>query len=99
EDAARGLPGGDGAGGAVERIAGADRTALPEDGPAWPATVPAGDDAADPLPAAVVRAERPGHGRGAVRDVGDAPLCPPERAGQQPGRDHDPQLPPAAGDA
>lgn len=58
-NASREVSRGDGGGGSVVTAAGADRAALPEDGPQGrPACDAAGGDAADLLPAVMVRAER-----------------------------------------
>src|SRR3546814_19643027 len=55
-------------------VAGADRTGVPQ-GRARPSPVPAGNDAAHPPDAAVVRLQRSGDGRGVVRDCAAAPIC------------------------
>lgn len=44
----------------------------------------AGDDAAHPLPAAVICVERPGDGRSLVRHACDAAVCRVGRAGRHP---------------
>lgn len=66
-DPARGVPVADGARGAVVGAASAHRATLFE-GRSWSPTISAGDNAAHPLVATVVRAERSVDGRGAVRD-------------------------------
>src|SRR5436190_21754525 len=73
-DAAGSILGRDAPGGAVGTAGGANCAALSE-GRWRPSPVSSGDDAADPLPSAVVRAERPSDGRGTLRDRLDAAVC------------------------
>src|SRR6185437_10177019 len=78
-----------------------DRTALPE-GSCGRRSPPggAGADAAHPLPAAVVRAVRPGGGRSAVRFGGDATVRGHRPGpGRGAGRDDGLQVPSPAGEA
>jgi IS5 family transposase len=87
----------DAPGGAMVAAGGTDRAALSE-GRRRSSAVSLGDDAADPLPAAVVRAERPGDGGGTLRDRLDAAVrgivAGPWHGA---GRDDDPKLPSSAG--
>src|SRR5436190_17915415 len=64
----------DGAGGAVGGAVRADRAVLSEAGQ-WPAADRGRADAAPLFLAAVVQSVGPGGGGGALRFVGDAPLC------------------------
>jgi len=73
-DAARAVPRRGGQSYAVGSTAGIDRAKLSGAGLSWPPTNARRDDAADPLDAAVVRVEQPGHGGCAVRDRSDASL-------------------------
>ena len=80
------------AGGAVEGAARPDRAALPGSWPR-PQAVPAGVDAAGAPDAELVCAERPGDGRGVVRDRLAARVRAAEPGRADSGRDDDPELP------
>src|SRR6185369_7550198 len=94
-DTSRGIPGGDGPGGALGLVAGADRAILSSGWPR-PAPVPDRDDVAGSLDAKLVWAERPGDGRGAVRQYLDATIRAADVDAGDTGRDNDTQLSPAA---
>lgn len=79
--------------------AGADREAVLPEGEDGPAAVCHRDDAAGSLPPAVVRAERPGDGRGAARHARVSRVRQAMRRGAVAGRDDDPEVPPPAGEA
>ena len=96
EDAPGGVSRRDGSGGSVEVAAGPDRAVLSGGWP-WPASVPAGDDAAGAPDAELVRVERPGDGRGALRDHADAGVRRVDADEGDSGRDDDPELPAPAG--
>lgn len=85
-------------GGALERFGGIDRAALPK-GRRWSKTLPIGDHAACSSAAGLVLAERPSHGRGAVRDDYDAPVCSSDAQRSDSRRHNDHEFPAPAGEA